>query len=436
MKIRLFGAAREVGRSCAFATNKGKSVFFDSGLKIFEETEEDEGIRQQDMLKNKEKYPMDHNLKADALFLSHAHLDHSGALPLYKSRGAPYKVFGTEMTAQLSDLLVRDSYKIDRINKLPMLYKKSDITRTFNEMSYIANGTKTSYRGIPFEFFHAGHIPGSSSIKVNLDGKTIVYTGDIKVNDTQLMRGADYDYENPDAMIIESTYGDRDHPNREEQENDFIMNIRQTINDGGSVIIPAFAVGRMQEILLLLSKEDFGVPIYLDGMGKKVTEILIDAPYTIKNAELLRQQYSEAKKVGYMRQRKQIVNRQCIIITTSGMLSGGPIIEYLKHMNRPQNTILLTGYQAEGTNGRTLLEKGIVDLDGRKHRIACKYKKYDFSAHAGREELHKIIKKNNPQHIVLNHGDPSGINALYTWAKENGFKAYEPTIGKEVKFDE
>lgn len=428
MKISLFGAGKEVGRSCVFVKNNGKKVFFDSGIKIFNEPDEQKG--------NGDKYPLQHDLSADALFLSHAHLDHSGAIPFYKSQGAPFKVFSTETTKFISEILLKDSYKIERINKEPKLYRKSDITSALNGFSLVSNGKNRTYRDIKFKFFHAGHIPGSSSIKANIGGKNVVYTGDINNSETNLMHKANSNFGNDvNTLIIECTYGDRDHPDREAEEKEFLDLIEQTIEEGGSVIIPSFAVGRTQEILIILSKRKFDVPIYVDGMGKKMTEVMINNPWSINNEKVLRKMYSRAKKVGYMRQRKDIFHRQCIIVTTAGMMSGGPVIDYLKHMNKPQNHIFITGYQAEGTNGRQLVEKGTIELDDRKYRVASKFTQFDFSAHSGRKELLNVIKKTNPQNVVLNHGDAPSIESVRQWCKKEGFRVFGPENGEILKLD-
>jgi putative mRNA 3-end processing factor len=178
-------------------------------------------------------------------------------------------------------------------------------------------------------------------------------------------------------------------------------------------LIPAFSVGRAQEILIVLAKADLGVTIYLDGMAKKVTDLCLKHSKFIRDAKVLKNALQQVVYVKDRNQRSRIVKEQAIIVTTAGMMDGGPVMDYVKYYYHDgKNAILLTGYQGEGTNGRTLLEKGILNVDGQNMKVKAYYEKFDFSAHSGQAQLIELITSINPKVLLLNHGDPEEIEQL------------------------
>lgn len=436
MEIVFHGAVNEVGRSCVEVRTKKTRFLLDSGMKIVAEPPEPTGEEAipTGIPKPEEKYPtkikdLD---KIDVVFLSHAHLDHSGALPyLFHSRmNAP--IITTRMTKSLSRLLLLDSYKIDKLKFGRADYGKDNIKDVMRSIQNTRFRKKYYFNDITYQFFDAGHIPGSASILFEAENKRIVYSGDIKIDQTRLMNGADTNYKDIDVLITESTYGNREHKDRKETEKQFLEDIETTISNGGDVLIPVFAVGRAQEIMLLLKNKKFGVDIYLDGMAKKATRIILEDEEFIKNGNDLRNSLNRIN-IATPKNRKDIIKEQSIIITTSGMLNGGPIINYLKHIwYDKKNSLFLTGYQTEDSNGRLLLEKGVLYIDGTKIKPKCNYKKFDFSAHAGREELERYINKVNPKKIIFNHGEKDAILSLNEWAKSQGYNTIMPKLGKEI----
>ncbi len=430
MKIILHGAAKEIGRSCVEVQTKNNRILFDAGIKL---GLEGEGIERDS------EYPQVINNVEDInlVLLSHAHLDHSGALPLFNYKGMNADIYCTSMTKFLCKLLLKDSLKIEILNDKHPAYDKENVTNVLFQMINTNYNKKYVFKDCEFKFFDAGHIPGSASILLRVDGKTILYTGDYNTDETMLMPKADINYgEKIDIMISESTYGDRNHPDREKQKNDFLNTIKSVINNKGSVIIPAFAVGRAQEILLILSELKTNVPIYLDGMAKKVYSKLLREGRFAHNIDKLRR---FDKKIVFMKgfnKRRDAIKSQGIFVTTSGMVSGGPVIDYIKYLwHDENNAILLTGYQAEGTGGRTLVEKGFIYLDGNKVYPKCLIKKYDFSAHAGLNGLKRNIKNVKPDVLILNHGDPESEENLAEWARSIGIKrVHAPKIGQSVKY--
>ncbi|MFH1064143.1 MAG: MBL fold metallo-hydrolase [Candidatus Woesearchaeota archaeon] len=421
MKLVFHGGAREVGRSCVEVVTEKRRILLDCGLKLSEHgtefpmtIEDPEGI--------------------DAVFISHAHLDHTGALPLLDHQGMDCPIFATKTTKALSHLLLKDAFKVGKITHQHIGYEVEDIRNVLGCMNRVKIDTKGDFDGLSYKYFDAGHIPGSASVYINMDGTRILYTGDINTIETRLHKPAETDFPEVDLLICESTYGDREHPVRLKEEQRFIESIEATLARGGSVIIPVFAIGRSQEIILLLAKQKFGVPVYFDGMGVAATDIILENPESVKDAKALT---SAMKKVNQIRRagdRKGVLKEKCIIVTTSGMLTGGPVIHYLKYMHTdPDNSLLITGYQGEGTNGRMLLEEGVLFLDGFRKRVKCEIKKFDFSAHAGMSELKGLVRKIKPKKVIFMHGDEAPLMNLAEWASALDMDVKVPNLGETVE---
>ncbi|MFH1056438.1 MAG: MBL fold metallo-hydrolase, partial [Candidatus Micrarchaeota archaeon] len=349
MELRFLGACREVGKSCVAVETQELRVAMDCGLKVHDHNE----------------YPPLENLGFDACILSHAHLDHSGSIPvLYKQANIP--TFCTFPTIPLATLLLEDSEKIAQLNGNQLPYRKADAHKLYQKFTPIPyNSEYEFYDGSSFELYDAGHIPGSSGVlfssKEGGKKKTVFYTGDFNYSDTRLLAKAklpDGRKEKIDALVIESTYAFREHTDRRKLENAFIGKVKDCLADGFTALVPSFAVGRSQEILLVLhallnSKEK----IYLDGMGRKVVAILSDYPSYVKNDGALSGALEKTSFVKNNAERKKILGKPCVILTTSGMLDGGPVLHYIQELgNGGKAKIFLTGFQVAGTNGRALME--------------------------------------------------------------------------------
>ncbi|MFO8015641.1 MAG: MBL fold metallo-hydrolase [Candidatus Woesearchaeota archaeon] len=423
MKFIIHGAAKEVGRSCIECiTGKNTRFLFDAGIKLSEEGTE---------------FParISDPKGIDAVFISHAHLDHTGYLPSLDHKGMKCPIFSTAATKSLTKLLLIDAFKIGQLKHEHLGYVREDITKTMGFMRRAKTDSKGSIKDVKFRYFNAGHIPGSASIVAEADGKKVLYTGDINTQDTRLLKRADTSYskEDIDVMITEATYGNREHPDRKRTEKAFLDEIEETLERGGSPLIPVFAVGRAQEIMLILNKYDFGVPVYLDGMARKATRIILDSPRSSGNPSQLRSAYDNVKPVKGRIQRKSVEKKQAIYLTTSGMLTGGPVIDYLKHMaDEPRHSVLLTGYQVRHTNGRNLLRNGRVFLDGAERRVRCNVRQFDFSAHSDKPRLKKLIKEVNPRKLVINHGDPDAVESMREWAEALDIETYAPEMGGKI----
>ena len=389
--IRGLGACEEVGRS-GFLLDFGEKFLLDYGVKL-----EPGGIR----------YPLDVTENIKAVIISHAHLDHSGYLPYYYKKSEALS-FMTQPTLEIADILWQDSLKIADFEGAVPKYSRDDIVRT-HKYNFILPYNKELHvtDEVSLQFTDAAHILGSSITRLEHDEKSFVYTGDFKLEETQLHSGTVIK-EKADYVLIESTYGDREHPNRKEVEKRLCESVQNTIDQGGHAIIPAFAVGRSQEIVDILTSYNINADIYLDGMGKKVANLYLQHSNLIKNPKRLRKGLKEINWIGGFGDRKKAMKKPSVIVTTSGMMKGGPVMWYAQQiLNDPKSKLHLTGYQAIETPGRMLLEEGKLPYgkNGSIVKVNCKYEKFDLSAHPGQEEMLRALKKWSPKKAFLIHGD-------------------------------
>jgi len=416
MKFSFYGGAMEVGRSCISVDDR---YLFDAGLKLSEEGSE-------------YPLPFDYSAISD-VFISHAHLDHTGALPLLNHNGLRASIFCNAITKNLTKLLLKDSLHIELLEQHAPGYDKENIYNVMDLMQIVKYNKEYSVgKNATVKFIYAGHIPGSASVLLDYNSYRILYTGDINTIHTHLLDGASVQPGDVDVMITESTYGDRNHPLRKNEEQKFLNKIEETVRRGGSVLVPAFAVGRAQEVLCMIATRKFGVSVYLDGMAKKVSNMFLRKPDVIRNNSVLAKALNSVRFVKGWRERKEIVKEQGIFVTTSGMLDGGPVIDYLSSLYFNQkSSVLLTGYQAEGTNGRLLLEDGKVYIDGIRMKVRGDVVKYDFSAHAGQKELAGLINQISPKNLMIQHGDPGSVTALGKLFSKK-CKVYMPKLGETI----
>ncbi|HEX7392403.1 MAG TPA: MBL fold metallo-hydrolase [Thermoplasmata archaeon] len=361
----------------------------------------------------------------DFMFLTHSHLDHCGMIPWLTAR-YDIDVVATPVSREVGVLLMEDSVKIGAAEGYPEPYTSQDIKTTRRRFSDIAFGDTRDAGRLQVVTHSAGHIPGATMYEL-VDGRTTLITGDLHTLETRLVQGA-----RPvkcDNLIMESTYSGRNHPPRMKTEYALLKKIDEVADRGGTVIIPSFAVGRTQELMLLL--KDSKYEFWLDGMGKKVNKIYSGFPEFVKSGKRLRQAVRRTMEVRNVHARQRALKGD-VILTTSGMLDGGPVVSYIDAIrDDPKSAILLTGYQVEGSNGRKLLETGTMDFRGVTEKVECEVLKYDFSAHAGHNELLAFAKGCDPEKIVLMHGDEREL--LAGDLRAEGYEVLLPRNGEKFE---
>lgn len=420
MELKVLGAGREVGRS-GFILEAGEHFLLDYGVKLTPKNTE---------------YPLDVKTNIKAMILSHAHLDHSGYLPHFyeKSHCINYM---TSPTLDVSKILWADSIKIASHERTKPPFTKQDCLKT--ERFCFPIGYKKRMEispGTQMEFFDAGHILGSAMTKISHKNKSFLYTGDYNPDDTRLFTGADLNVGEVDYVLTESTYGNSNHPKRAESESQFIDFINETVSQGGTALVPALAVGRAQEMIDILyeHRKKLQAQVFFDGMGQAVAKHFLEYPEYLRNPKFLGKALHSVKWVQNF-ERKKVTKEPCIIVTSSGMLQGGPSVFYLKKLyHDKRNCVALTCFQVPGTAGRTLLDEGVMHFENDTVKVNAAVKRFDFSSHADQKAMMKALNKWSPEKIVCVHGDTKIIDAFIVKIKEDlGIKAVGLKIGEVIK---
>ena len=409
MRIKCLGGFREVGRNAVLIESNEKTVL-DYGIKV--ETGE-------------APLPAE---KVDNVILGHAHLDHCGAIPSLFENSKP-KVFSTIATFKQAHLLLKDSLKIARIKGFERHYSRHHIEIMKGYENLVTYGQQVETEKSVIEAYDAGHIPGSMLTILETQRKRILYTSDFKLAKTRLLNGANIKpIKDIDVLIMESTYASREHPDRKETEKKLFQVISDTIANDGIALIPVFAVGRAAEIIMVLDEMKIDFPIYLDGMAREATEVALNYPEFIRDPKALRKAMEDVKHIHDTEERSKIVKKPCVIVTTGGMMEGGPVVHYMKYLyNSPQSSIVFVGFCPPKTAGRYLLDTGRFVNAELDLKVKMNIQHLDFSAHADRKELFEIVKRASPGKIICLHGDN-----CERFAKElqgRGYDAVAPKIG-------
>jgi putative mRNA 3-end processing factor len=417
VELKFFGGAQEVGRS-AILLKDDRNIMLDFGIKLDHKTEYPTAIP-----------------KIDALVISHAHLDHSGFSPgIYNEVNIP--TFGTMPTLSLSKLLLDDSLSIAKKQHTQPKFHKRQINALSNKYTSLEYGSTAGFGKFDITLYDAGHITGSAITLVEKPhakgNKRVLYTGDFKLSEQTLHKGAHI--VESDVMITESTYALRKHPDRSSVIANLVAGIKETLQEGGTALLPVFAVGRSQEILSILYKNGLTGSTFVDGMARKATTITLNYPRFISDPGLLENAIKETTWIGERSERRHALDGPSIIVTTAGMLNGGPVLDYITKLNK-NSKIFLTGYQVEGTNGRTLVEKGYITIDGEKRKIDTPVSTHDLSAHADIDDILNYVKKSSPNKVVCVHGDSSSATTLADKLAAEGFEAFAPKIGDTINID-
>jgi metallo-beta-lactamase family protein len=381
----------------------------------------------------------------DAIILTHAHLDHCGYIPLLVKNGFKGPIYMSKPTRDLAELILRDSAKLQeedawKANKhgytkhkpAKPLYDTMDVEQALPYFKAVdADTTYKINKDLQFRFWKAGHIQGACSVEINCYGKTILFSGDIGREHSELLPPPQHPVL-ADFVIMESTYGDRLREKGDVTE-EMAMAINDTIMNGGNVLVPCFAVGRAHEVIHLVYrlKQQKAIPpilpVYLDSpMASSAGKALLKYPewLTISKEECARmfsgitinQDYNGTQGIIQQKGSK-------IILAASGMMTGGRVLEYLKHyLGDSRNTVLIIGFQAGGTRGRALLNGAHeLKIHGRYYDVRAKVKEMgELSAHADQAELISWLKKfdKKAERIYLVHGEPDALNTMRVKIKD------------------
>ena len=442
VRVTALGSYREVGRAMHLVTTNESKILVDCGAKPTTNRSE-----VQPFFAAPEMLPLD-NL--DAVVITHAHIDHIGMLPVLFKYGYRGPVYCTPPTRDLMTLLQIDYIKVAKAEGNEPPYSKADIQECIKHVVDINWGDKTDISpDIKMTMENAGHILGSSSVYMQIgEGKgehKLLFSGDIKYEKSWLFDAATVRFPKVETLVIESTYGGPQdvQPTRQQASQELQDLIQDTLGRRGKIFCPVFAVGRSQEVMIAIDqlfKSGIVKPVtvWVDGMISEATAIHSSHPNFL-NRDLRRQMLkggmdnpfnsSWFKQVDSREQRDAILldPNPCIVLATSGMMTGGPIVEYFKHWApEPSATLCFVGYQASGTLGRRL-QKGHAQvplMDGGQTLmvdIRCNMVTIDgFSGHSDRNQLFDYVDALNPtpRKIICHHGDPQTCNAFRQGLRE------------------
>jgi len=413
LKVQFLGATREVGRSAVAVMTEKTKLLLDYGV----------------LADHEPGFPMHVPPKeVDGVVMTHGHLDHSGAVPIFHIQ-EKIPVFGTRLTFDFAQLLISDFIHLSGYY-LPFEY--IELRSMMRSTVHLDYREKRAVGNIQLRLLDAGHLPGSAQALVEADGKRLVYTSDFNTVTTRLLKSADGDYGPIDAFVIESTYANEEHPARAALEREFVEKVTDVVENGGTVLIPAFSVGRSQEIACVLTAYHFEYSMTVDGMTREANRILSNHTTFLREPRLFLDAVHSVNVVESWRDRRLATGKPGAIISPAGMLKGGPAAFYVQKLGKKsRNAVFLVSYQIPGTPGRELLEKSRCVIDGKMRRIKAQVERFDFSSHSGASELRDTVRKleGNPKVYVI-HGAEGNCERLAKWIKEEtGFEAVAPRSG-------
>ncbi len=414
MQVRFLGGAREVGRIGISVKSAKSQVVIDYGV----------------MLDHEPGFPMHVPPKdVDAVILTHSHLDHSGAIPIFYINDR-LPLYTNKLNLELTQLLIQDFIHLSAYY-LPFEYLELKTMARANK--HLEYGQDEPVGDMNIRLYNAGHTPGSAQVLVEADGKRILYTGDFNIEDSKLLAGASMDYGDLDAVVIESTYANEDHTPRAELERSFVEACTEVVERGGTVLVPSFGVGRAQEIACVLAANHFEFPIVLDGMAREASRIIMNYKEFLGDPRLFMNAMHSLDWGEGWRDRRKASKDAGVIISPAGMLKGGPASFYVSKIGKKAaNAVFLVSYQIPGTPGKELLEKGVCTIDGKVRKIKAQYRHFDFSSHCGASKLKEALTRlgGKPKVFVV-HGAEGNCELFANWAKtELGLDAVAPRTGE------
>ena len=456
VSLYTLGGFGQVGRSCMLLSTQESKILVDCGI--------NPGARLA-----ADAYPRLDSLNLtlgdlDAVVIGHAHLDHTGFLPVLCKYGYKGPIYCTEPTLPMMNLIQLDAIKVAAAQGRVPIYADRDVKQVMRQAITLPYGTVTDISpDIKLIFANAGHILGSALCHFHIGNgeHNFVYSGDIKFGKSILFEAADFRFPRVETLLIESTYGLREdiQPSRQEVESAFINAVNNTLADGGKILIPIPAVGRAQEIMMVIdhymkSGEMIEAPVFTEGMISEASAIHESYPEYL--ARELKQKILETDDnpfdSEYFTNIEHADNREeplredspCIVLATSGMLEGGPVLEYFKNIAPHQNNkLLFVSYQVNGTMGRRVLDGSRqVTMAGKSGKVEvvnvnCAVEKLDgFSGHSDYNQLMAFVQRLRPKirRVLVNHGERKKSDNLTINIRRN-FRvgAHNPQIQEAIK---
>lgn len=458
MELLFAGAAREVTGSCHVVEIEGNTVVLDCGLFQGKRSDADEKNRK--LLFDVERI--------SSVVASHAHIDHVGRLPVLTRAGYKGDIIATAATRDIAALMLADSANIqvkdaEHLTKrhrkaIEPLYGLPDAARVASQMVGVSYHREFDVtKGVRATFIDAGHILGSASVTLdchdNGQWKRLVFSGDIGRRGIPIIRDPEYPVD-ADVLIMESTYGNREHESVLDARDELARVVTATAAKGGKVFIPAFAVGRVQEILydlhaLVRDSAIPAIPIYIDSpLATDVTTIFQSHPDCFDDTEALVQAVDDLFRFNLVQFTRQVSESKAlnsmrgpmIVIAASGMVESGRILHHLAHgASDPRNSILIVGFQAQHTLGRRIVERQpVIKIFGDEVPLRANVEVINgYSAHAGRSELVdwlRRVKATSPrlQTVFLVHGEPNAQDALAELVRNEGLNVRAPSLGERI----
>ena len=423
IEVRVLGSGGEVGRAAIYIrdTNREKGILLDYGINFDEE--------------GRPRFP-EHIRPIDVagIVVSHAHLDHIGAVPQLFISARPLTIM-TRPTMEIGEILIRDFMKISGYY---IDYEEGELSLMMEHSLLLDYGEEVEVDKYRIMLTSAGHILGSSLVYLETpSGHKILYTGDTNTIQTWTLTKAELWPMKIDTLIIESTYGNVIHPPRYETEKQLIDSIEEVIDNNGVVLIPAFSVGRSQEVISLVTAELPHVPVFLDGMSREITDIYLKNRKFLRDPEMFRKAVENTRFIRGWQDRRKVWRRPCVIVSSAGMLKGGPALYYLKKIaDNPRNAVFLVSYQSPDSPGHEILETGRIEDLGLE--IKARLQWFDLSSHAGRDGLLEIIYhyRHSLKNIVIIHGEDESRVKLAEMARMKigeDINIYIPSNGEKLE---
>ncbi|MDJ0718090.1 MAG: MBL fold metallo-hydrolase [Prochloraceae cyanobacterium] len=441
LSVRPLGAARDIGASCFQVKIGPYEVILDCGVRFGENP-----LPALEYIEN-----------PNLLLISHAHQDHLGAVPVFHQRYPGCRMICTPGTREIAQVMLLDGLKIQKFQEdSPQLYDSWDLERALWRLETMEMGRDFEpLPGLTVRFINAGHILGAACIYLKYKKRTLLYTGDFNTTSSRTTTGMKWsDLPRAEMLITESTYGDQLHPSRKTQERELVEGVIETVTQRGNVLIPAFALGRAQEILLALRTnsvfQQLNIPVYVDGLVRGVTEVFQDnldlLPVVVKNFQTQSQKEPffaldstpPVIPIQHRVQRPLALCKPSVIVASSGMLVGGPSVYYARVLLERENAaIFICGYTDEESPGRLLQNLATgerLELDGEEITVAAKVKRFSLSAHADKTGIGQTISQVQPKHLILVHGSMDSLHNLGRSSNyQNHTYVHIPNVGDVIE---